>query len=394
MATERQLQFRVGMLVIMAASVCIALVVRFGDAQHFLKKRYPLTIHLENSSGLYHAAPVMLSGLAIGAVGDIELDLRRGGVNVQIEVQEKIRLPIDSRVVVMKSLMGEAAVEIVRGQEKSWLEPGSEIEGIAGADPLVMLQRLEVRTLDTLSAFAATGNEWQQVAKNLNALMDTEKGHLDQVIEQLAVSLQEFSETMRAANQMVQSANEIVSDPAAQQAIKETLTSLPKLVGSTKATIDETRQTVVATRQVLDGMNRNLVNLSQVTEPVGKRGEQMVAKLDSSLTNIDTLLTELTRFARVVNQKDGSLQKFIANPSLYDNLDRSSQSMMVLMRNLEPILRDMKEFSDKVARNPELLGVGGAVRPSSGLKDEEMLNSKRKPVQQSAAPVARGKAPR
>ena len=394
MATERQLQFRVGSLVILATSVCIALVIRFGDTQQLLKKRYPLTIHLENSAGLYPAAPVMLSGLAIGSVRQIELDLNHGGVNVQIEVQEKIRLPIDSRVVVTKSLMGEAAVEFVRGKDTDYLEPGSEVLGMAGSDPLAMLQRLETRTLDTLTAFAATGQEWQLVAKNLNTLMDTEKGHLDQVVEQLAASLHEFSNTMKVANQMVTAANEIVADPASQRAIKETLTALPKLVGSTKATIDETRHAVAATRQVLDGMNRNLVNLSQVTEPVGKRGEQMVAKLDSSLTNIDMLLTELNRFARVVNQKDGTLQKFIANPSLYDNLDRSSQSMVVLMRNLEPIMRDMKEFSDKIARNPELLGVGGAVRPSSGLKDEEMLNSKRKPTQPAAAPVARGKSPR
>lgn len=393
MATERQLQFRVGMLVLIATSVCIALVLRFGDTQQFLKKRYPLTIHLENSAGLYPAAPVMLSGLAIGSVRQIELDLDQGGVNVQIEVQEKIRLPVDSRVVVTKSLMGEAAVEFVRGQDPEYLEPGNQIRGIAGADPLVMLQRLETRTLDTLGAFAATGQEWQLVAKNLNALMDTEKGNLDQVVERLAVSLHEFSNTMKAANQMVTSANEIVADPASQRAIKETLTSLPKLVNATKVTIDETRQTVVSTRQVLDGMNRNLVNLSQVTEPVGKRGEQMVAKLDSSLTNIDMLLTELTRFARVVNQKDGSLQKFVGSPSLYDNLDRSSQSMVVLMKNLESVMRDMKEFSDKIARNPELLGVGGAVRPSSGLKDEEMLNSKRKAVPSLTPPVARGKSP-
>src|SRR5262249_34842300 len=161
------------------------------------------------------------------------------------------------------------------------------------------------------------------------------------------------------------------------------------------STIEETHKTVIATRQVLDGMNRNLVSLSQVTEPVGKRGEQMVAKLDNSLTNIDTLLTELNRFVRTVNHKDGSFQKFIADPSLYNTLDRTSQSMAVLMRNLEPVMRDIREFSDKVARNPELLGVGGAVRPSQGLKDEEMLNSKRRKQAPTAAqaPVARGKSP-
>ena len=60
--------------------------------------------------------------------------------------------------------------------------------------------------------------------------------------------------------------------------------------------------------------------------------------------------------------------------------------------NLEPVLKDLREFSDKVARNPELLGVGGAVRPSKGLKDAEMLNSKR--PQTAQGPTVRGMSPR
>lgn len=391
MATERQLQFRVGALVIIAASVCVGLVIRFGDIKHLWKTRYPLTIQLENGAGLYPTAPVTLNGLTIGSVRQVHLNQTRGGVNVEVDIQEEIRLPADSRAVVTRSLMGEAAVEFVRGVESDVLKPGSRVSGVASADPLVMIQRLEARTLETLNAFADTSQEWRQVAKNINSVMDTKQGHLDQVVEQAAESLQQFTRTMKAANQMIAAANEIVSDPASQQAMKETLTALPKLVNTTRAAIDETRQTVVSTCEVLDGMNRNLVNLSQVTEPVGKRGEQMVAKLDSSLTNIDRLLTELNRFAKVVNQKDGSLQKFIADPSLYDNLDRSSQSIAILMRNLEPILSDMRQFSDKVARNPELLGVGGAVRPSTGLKDEEVLNSKRQSTQ--PARLARGKSP-
>jgi phospholipid/cholesterol/gamma-HCH transport system substrate-binding protein len=31
-------------------------------------------------------------------------------------------------------------------------------------------------------------------------------------------------------------------------------------------------------------------------------------------------------------------------------------------------VRDLKIFSDKVARHPEIIGVGGALRGSSGLK--------------------------
>ena len=177
---------------------------------------------------------------------------------------------------------------------------------------------------------------------------------------------------MQSANTMISAANQIVADPVSQQAIKETLNSLPKLVGTTRTAIDETRQTVVASRQVLESMNRNLVNLSQVTEPVGKRGEQMVAKLDSSLTNIDLLLTELNRFARVVNQKDGSLQKLVHDPSLYDNLDRSSQSICGVDEKSRADFARPAGIQRQGSRETLNFWVwGGAVRPSTGLKDEE-----------------------
>ncbi|MBM3204335.1 hypothetical protein FJZ55_10595 [Candidatus Woesearchaeota archaeon] len=158
--------------------------------------------------------------------------------------------------------------------------------------------------------------------------------------------------------------------------------SMPRLVNETQKTIQETRTAIGASRQVLDNVNRNLENLTLLTDPVGKRGELMVEKLDSSLSNLDQLLSELTRFSKLINSKDGTLQRFATDPSLYKNLDRSSQSLVVMLKNLEPTIKDLREFSDKVARNPELLGVGGAVRPSTGLKDAELLKGQK--------PVARG----
>ena len=376
MATERQLQFRVGLLVVLAVSICLGLVISFGDMRYVWNKRYSLTVQLDSGAGLYPTAPVLLSGLAVGSVRQIALNPRTG-VNVLIEIQEGIRLPADSRAIVSRSLLGETRVEFVRGNAAEVLQPGSHITGVAAVDPLEMIQRLEVRTVEALNAFSDTSQEWRDVAKNLNILMDTKRGNLDEVVERAAESLHQFTVTMKNANQMIASANKLVSDPVTQQAMQDTLAALPKLVGATKATIDETRHTVASTRQVVDTMNRNLVSLSQVTEPLGKRGEHMVSKLDDSLEKFDQFMTELNHFAKVVNQKDGSLHKFISDPSLHDQLVRSSESANVLMKNLEPVLRDLREFSDKVARNPEVLGLGGAVRPSTGLKDAELRTTPR-----------------
>jgi phospholipid/cholesterol/gamma-HCH transport system substrate-binding protein len=40
-----------------------------------------------------------------------------------------------------------------------------------------------------------------------------------------------------------------------------------------------------------------------------------------------------------------------------------------MVPRFDRILRDFEVFADKIARHPESIGVGGAVRPSAGLKE-------------------------
>lgn len=382
MNSERRLQFQVGVVVLLAVALGTVLVFRFGDLHRNFEPRYQVYVRLDNAGGLYPSAPVLMSGLSIGQVQQIRFD-GRGGVLVTVEIRQEVKLPADSQPLVTRSLLGDTALEFLPGQSAVSLRPGSQITGHAAADPLAMLQRLEGRAAAVLESFAATSQEWQKVGRHVNTLMETRRGDFDVIVEQAAESLHQFTLTMQATNKLVSEAHKLVADPRAQQALQETLTALPALV-------EDTRRTIATTRVAVENINRNLVNLAQVTEPVGQRGQAMVAKLDSSLTHLDSLLAELNRFAILVNKPQGSLQKFASDPALYDHLDRSAQSIEVLVKNLEPILRDLREFSDKIARHPELLGVGGAMRPSSGLKDSELLNQ---PAARSRSGLSRSQSP-
>jgi phospholipid/cholesterol/gamma-HCH transport system substrate-binding protein len=366
MSSERWLQFHVGVVVMVALSLGTVLVFRFGDVHRRFEPRYEIHVLLDTADGLYPSAPVLMSGLPIGNVKQIRFG-ERGGVVVTVEIRQDVRLREDCQPIVTRTLLGETAIEFLPGRSERLLPPGSQLAGRGATDPLAMVLRLEGRAAAVLDSFAATSQEWQKVGRHVNTLMETRRGDLDLIVEQAAESLHQFTLAMQATNRLVNEAHKIVADPRAQQALQETLVALPELV-------EDTRRTIAATRLAVENVNRNLVNLAQVTEPVGQRGGAMVAKLESSLTSLDSLLAELNRFAVLINKPNGSLQKFAADPSLYDNMDRSAQSIAVLIKNLEPVLRDLREFSDKIARHPELLGVGGAMRPSSGLKDSELLN--------------------
>jgi phospholipid/cholesterol/gamma-HCH transport system substrate-binding protein len=132
---------------------------------------------------------------------------------------------------------------------------------------------------------------------------------------------------------------------------------------------EETQQTVAAVRVVVQKMDQNLTNLNAVTAPLAKNGVTLATRIENTLANIEMLSEQLTQFAKVINSPEGTIHKLAADPQIYVNLARSSENAALLLRNLEPVIRDMRIFSDKVARHPELLGVGGALRGSSGLKD-------------------------
>ncbi len=124
-------------------------------------------------------------------------------------------------------------------------------------------------------------------------------------------------------------------------------------------------------RKTVGVVNNNLQNIEGVTRPLAQHTTSIVTRLDRSLANMEVLTKELRLISVAASRSDGSFQKLMTDPSLYRNLERSSESLAILLRNLEPVVQNMKIFADKVARHPEVLGVGGVVNPSSGLKDDE-----------------------
>ena len=63
--------------------------------------------------------------------------------------------------------------------------------------------------------------------------------------------------------------------------------------------------------------------------------------------------------------------RLLKDPSLYNNLDCAAGQIAHTIPRIDRILKDVETFADKIARHPESLGVGGAVKPGNGLKDKD-----------------------
>ncbi len=350
------------MFSIVAVALTGVMVFKFGALKSLLEPQYTIAIHFESAPGLYPSTPVRKSGIAIGSVQEVTFDDQRGGVTAIVQIKEHYRLRADAQPLLTRSLLGDAAIEFTPGRSRRVIQPGATIEGASPEGPMEIVRRLEGKLNGTLDSFDSTSREWERVGKNINNLVETNRGNLDDVVERAAESLEQFTLTMKTANQTLANANKIVGDPQNQENLRKTLAAMPKM-------IEETHQTISAVKSAVETADENLENLKDVTGPLAKRSASIVTKLDGTMSNLESLSGELNQFAHLVNDGDGTIKKLAGDPELYENMNRSAASLAILLKNLQPVVKDLRIFSDKVARHPELIGVSGAIKGSSGIKE-------------------------
>ncbi|QDT26141.1 mce related protein [Gimesia panareensis] len=360
--TDRQIQFRVGLFVISALLTGAGMIFQFGQLETLWKKKYTIAMRFESISGVHRGTPVVRHGIRIGEVDKIITSDSKPGVVLLVKINDTQHLRRDASPQIVTTIMGDSKIVITPGVDKKFLEPGERLIGQASTDPMEVVYRMEQQVTKTLSAFTETSQEWGKLAGNMNRLLETKEGNIDVVVERAATSLEEFSQAMRKMNMMMTNVNQLVADPKQQEHLKRSLAAMP-------AMIESTQRTIASVEMAVQKAGQNLDNLSRVTDPLAKHSQSMVVKLDRSLSRLDALMAELNSFSRALNEGDGSLKKFISDPDLYRNMNRSATSLTVLLNNLEPIARDIRIFSDRIARHPEILGVSGAMKGSSGIKD-------------------------
>lgn len=102
---------------------------------------------------------------------------------------------------------------------------------------------------------------------------------------------------------------------------------------------------------------------------IGRRLGSVARSLDESLQKVNRMLGDVQGLVREAGSSDGTLRRLLQDPAVAQKIDELLAQAIRMVPKLDRILQDAETFADKIARHPELLGVGGAVRPGNGLKD-------------------------
>ncbi|MGN6546596.1 MAG: MlaD family protein [Aureliella sp.] len=382
---EQRYRFGVGVLVIASIVVGVILIMFFGAAPDFMTRHYQVTVNFPAAPGVASDTPVRKNGVDIGRVKEVQLLPDDAGVDLVLELESKFRVRQGElcRVGTGSLITGDAVVQFVPPTSQSLVErfdgrdglpPDgqlSEVEkeiaaaylkdedyvkgGQLAPDPLESLVTMQEKFAPTLVAIEQAGNQVGALARDMRSMIGGGEGQIRQIV-------QKTEETMDNFNQTLDSIEAIFADERLRASLQIAADRLPRLLDEAEGVLQETKETLNVYEGVGRAAEQAMTNVAEFTEPLGEQGERIVGDAVRTLNNLDGLVTDLRQVSARLNSGQGTLNRLLNDDELYYSVQRTVENIERVTQRLQPIVEDVRVFTDKVARDPRQLGVAGALQ--------------------------------
>jgi phospholipid/cholesterol/gamma-HCH transport system substrate-binding protein len=127
---KKRLEWRVGIFVFIGLVALAVLMLQFTKGSSLFKPTYNLYLKSKNVGGLKAGASVLMSGVPIGSVSDIELNPQGTNVTITLKIYKKYAIRKDAEVRIEQSgFLGDQFVAVVpRLNEKEPWQPNDHLE--------------------------------------------------------------------------------------------------------------------------------------------------------------------------------------------------------------------------------------------------------------------------
>ena len=241
--------------------------------------------HYEQVNGLQDAAAVVISGVKVGQVTGVEINLEEGGVDVNLSIDKKFNIPTDSRAMMFSAgLMGGKSIEIKLGEAKEYLVSGDVIQ-----------------TGVTLDMFDTLASELGDIKVKVADLLD----NLNQTIEGVDSLVDNNSKNL---TKTIASLNAVMAD------LKKS-----NIIGN----IDGFCATLNQNGAKLDSI---ISDINSVTKSLSEQNSG--EKLAQAINEVNALLAK-------VNSGNGSIGNLVSDEKLYKELAQASQNLSLLLADLK-----------------------------------------------------------
>lgn len=298
-------EFRIGIVVICAIAAFIW-GLNFLKGSNLFTSKYFLYSIYPKIDGLIPANPILVNGYKIGQINEIKL-IKRNGVNmvlVKFLLTEDLEIPKNSIArAVSSDLLGSKAVEIVFSNEKEMVHNGDTLlaEAEQGLKESVdkRIAPLQAKAENLISSIDSVMTVVNLVLNNKT------RENLDKSFESIRKAILTLEQTAYKLDDMIASE-------------KTKISSVITHMNSITNNLDKNGQKI----------DNIIANVSTVSDSLAK------SDLKAAIADADKSLKELNMVLARINAGQGTLGKLAKNDSLYNNLNKSSEDLDKLLKDL------------------------------------------------------------
>ncbi|MEO8594918.1 MAG: MlaD family protein [Candidatus Solibacter sp.] len=334
--TNRREQVLVGLFVLIAATVLIAVAVSVSGALNNQGNTYKA--YFKFASGLASSAPVRYGGFLAGKVEKVRVD-PQDSTRIEIEFRIRPEIPVKlNSVAKVTSLgaLGESYLEITTGTRESALAP-----------PGSVLQSHEMLAISELGDLI---------------------GGLAPVAEQVMHAL---NDRLGELKPTIANVNELVGDTNRQK-ITASLENLNAMLADTRPKIAATLTNVQTASGRFPTVSKNMELLSERMVPLLDDLKGTIKQANTALANVDAVLAENRTDLRA---STAEVRKTLETASkavelLRASLDRNGDNLDESLANVKAASDNLREMTDTLKRKPSVLirGENGQNRQPGGTK--------------------------
>ncbi|MCH8978912.1 MAG: MCE family protein [Armatimonadetes bacterium] len=336
-----QAAWKVGLLVVVFVGLLVA-TYAILERSVFAKPTTLYYIEFADAGGLTTGATVLLAGVRIGSVTDVDLmTARKARVTIAVESQHQI--PQGSTAVLPTSLIsiGDRRIEIVPPQEAgtvAYLEPGDTFPGYLRS-PMESLLPDSESTVKELNATLAAFRE---------LLEDEEmKAGVNRLVAASEKTIESFGDlALRMDGLMADNADALAS-----------------LLATTGRSLENLEAVSVEVRRLVDSgefEDRTLALLDNLNEAV-IMGQELMAELNAFATDPELKKAITETLKNVQSMSESGTRIADSAEVMAENGVIVSEEAVKLARKANELADEVKELLDRFRDTIDRIGVGGTV---------------------------------
>lgn len=278
--------------------LCAYFGINFLKGKDLLSSKNTYYALYDDVSGLKTSSAVIIRGVKVGIVSDIEFDERQDGkIRVSLNVARKYAIPQNSCAKLFSDgIMGGKAVEIVMGDGTQML---GNRDYIAGRSDAGLLSSMGDGAEDLLEQINAAVRNLSSAVRNIDTLIERNSGSLTGTIGNLQSITARLDAVLEAEDRNIRSIIEGAGSVA--ENLKNNSERIDAIVANVEGITDSLR----------------------------------TSELKAVVDNLSRTIAEVNVTLQKVNEGDGTASRLLNDDGLYRSLVESSDNLAALLEDLK-----------------------------------------------------------